>query len=148
MKVSDTMTRDVRVVRPDQSIREAADVMLATDVGALPVRDGDRLIGVITDRDIAIRAVAQGKSPDTPIRNVMTEQVCYCFDDQDVADIARNMAEIQLRRLPVVDRDKRLVGIVSIADIALSDGNGDATARAMQGVSKPAFSEGRAGAQA
>jgi CBS domain-containing protein len=112
-------------------------LMEETDVGSLPVRDGDRLIGVVTDRDIAIRAVAKGKSPDTPIREVMTEEVCYCFDDQDVTEIVGNMAEIQVRRLPVVNRDKRLVGIVSIADIALSDEDGNATAEAISGVSAP-----------
>jgi CBS domain-containing protein len=141
MRVSETMTCDVRVALPDQSIREAAETMGETDVGALPVRDGDRLIGVITDRDIAVRAVAKGKSPETPIREIMTEEVCYCFDDQDVADIAENMAEIQVRRLPVVERNKRLVGIVSIADIARSDGSGEATAQAVSGVSMPATGE-------
>jgi CBS domain-containing protein len=137
MRVNEAMTRDVRIVRPDQSIRDAAEAMRETDIGSLPVRDGDRLIGVITDRDIAIRAVAEGLAPDTPIREVMTEEVCYCFDDQDVAEIAENMAEIQVRRLPVVDRNKRLVGIVSVADIALADGDGEATAQAVCGISAP-----------
>jgi CBS domain-containing protein len=118
MKVSELMTRDVRVASPDQSICEAARMMAELDAGALPVGEHDRLVGMITDRDIAIRAVAHGKSPETRIRDVMTDDVKYCFDDQDVDDVADNMADIQVRRLPVLDRDKRLVGIIAIADIA------------------------------
>jgi CBS domain-containing protein len=118
MKVSEVMTRDVRVASPDQSISEAARMMAELDAGALPVGEHDRLVGMITDRDIAIRAVAHGKSPETRIRDVMTDDVKYCFDDQDVDDVADNMADIQVRRLPVLDRDKRLVGIIAIADIA------------------------------
>jgi CBS domain-containing protein len=93
-------------------------MMAELDAGALPVGEHDRLVGMITDRDIAIRAVAHGKSPETRIRDVMTDDVKYCFDDQDVDDVADNMADIQVRRLPVLDRDKRLVGIIAIADIA------------------------------
>ena len=121
MRVSEAMTRDVRVANPDQTIREAAQMMAELDAGALPVGEQDRLVGMITDRDIAVRAVAHGKSPDTRIREVMTDDVKYCFDDDDVEDVARNMADIQVRRLPVVNRDKRLVGIVAIADIAASE---------------------------
>ncbi len=118
MKVSEAMSRDVRIASPGQSICDAARLMADLDTGALPVGDNDRLVGMITDRDIAIRAVAQHKSPDTPVRDVMSEEVLYCFDDQDVKEIARNMGEQQVRRLPVVNRSKRLVGIVSLADIA------------------------------
>ena len=121
MRVSEAMTRDVRVANPDQTIREAAQMMAELDAGALPVGEQDRLVGMITDRDIAVRAVAHGKSPDTRVRDVMTDDVKYCFDDDDVEDVARNMADIQVRRLPVVNRDKRLVGIVAIADIAASE---------------------------
>jgi CBS domain-containing protein len=116
MRVSEAMTRDVRVANPDQTIREAAQMMAELDAGALPVGEQDRLVGMITDRDIAVRAVAHGKSPDTRIRDVMTDDVKYCFDDDDVEDVARNMADIQVRRLPVVNRDKRLVGIVAIEE--------------------------------
>src|ERR687883_714396 len=112
MRVSEAMTRDVRVASPEQSIREAARIMAEIDAGVMPVREGDRLVGMITDRDIAVRAVAEGKGPDTPIREVMTEDVKYCFEDDDTGDVARNMAEIQVRRLPVLTREKRLVGIV------------------------------------
>ncbi len=121
MRVSEAMTRDVRVANPDQTIREAAQMMAELDAGALPVGEQDRLVGMITDRDIAVRAVAHGKAPDTRIREVMTDDVKYCFDDDDVEDVARNMADIQVRRLPVVNRDKRLVGIVAIADIAAGE---------------------------
>lgn len=118
MKVNDCMTRDVRVVSPDQSIREAARLMAERDLGALPVGDNDRLVGMVTDRDIAVRAVCEGKSPDTPIHEVMSREVRYCFEDEDVDHVVRNMGEQQLRRLPVMSRDKRLVGIVSLGDLS------------------------------
>lgn len=117
-KISEFMTRDVRLAQPEQTIEQAAQIMADLDVGAVPVGKDDRLVGMITDRDIAIRAVAQGKSPETAIADVMTEEVDYCFDDDDVRDVAQNMGEIQVRRLLVVDHDKRLVGIVSLGDIA------------------------------
>jgi len=121
MKTSKCMTRDVQLVSPTQTIRDAARMMVELDAGALPVQQDDRLVGMITDRDIAVRAVAQGKSPDTPVRDVMSREVLYCFDDQEIADVARNMGEVKVRRLPVVNRDKRLVGIVSIGDLALKE---------------------------
>ena len=131
------MTRDMRVANPDQSIREAAEMMAELDAGALPVGEQDRLVGMITDRDIAIRAVAEGKSPDTRIRDVMTGDVKYCFDDDEVHDVARNMADIQVRRLPVVNRDNRLVGIVAIADLAAAEDAG-VVGEAVAGISEPA----------
>ena len=118
MKVCDAMSRDVQVASPKQSIRDAAKMMAKIDAGVLPVGEGDRLIGVITDRDIAIRAVAEGKAPTTKVGDVMSHEVLYCFDDQDHDDIAQNMAEMKVRRLPVVNRDKRLVGIISLGDLA------------------------------
>jgi CBS domain-containing protein len=121
MKVSKCMTRDVQLVSPTQTIRDAARMMAELDAGALPVQQDDRLVGMITDRDIAVRAVAQGKSPDSPVRDVMSREVLYCFDDQEIEDVARNMGEVKVRRLPVVNRDKRLVGIVSIGDLALKE---------------------------
>ena len=118
MKVCDAMSRDVQVASPKQSIRDAAKMMAKIDAGVLPVGENDRLVGVITDRDIAIRAVAEGKAPTTKIGDVMSHEVLYCFDDQDLEDIAQNMAEMKVRRLPVVNRDKRLVGIISLGDLA------------------------------
>jgi CBS domain-containing protein len=137
MKVSEVMTRDVRVANPEQSIREAAKMMAELDAGVLPVGAGDRLVGMITDRDIAIRGVAKGKAPDTPIRDVMTDDVKYCFDDEEVDDVARNMADIQVRRLPVVNREKRLVGIIAIADLAANE-DPEVVGEAVSGISEPA----------
>jgi CBS domain-containing protein len=121
MKVNKCMTRDVQLVSPTQTIRDAARMMAELDAGSLPVQQDDRLVGMITDRDIAVRAVAQGKSPDSPVRDVMSREVLYCFDDQEIEDVARNMGEVKVRRLPVVNRDKRLVGIVSNGDLALKE---------------------------
>ena len=121
MKVSKCMTRDVELVSPTQTIRDAAQMMAELDAGALPVQQDDRLVGMITDRDIAVRAVAQGKSPETPVRDVMSPELLYCFEDQEIEDVSRNMGEVKVRRLPVVNRDKRLVGIISIGDLALKE---------------------------
>lgn len=122
MQVSQTMTRDVRIANPEQSICDAAQMMADCDVGALPVGEKDRLVGMITDRDIAIRAVAQGKSPETKVRDVMSTEVKYCFEDDDIAHVVENIGDLQLHRLPVLDHNKRLVGIVALADIAASQG--------------------------
>jgi len=121
MKVSQIMTRDVRLLSPDQTIREAASLMADVDVGSLPVGDNDRLVGIITDRDIVIRAVAQGKSADTKVADVMSKEMLYCFDTDETDAVARNMGKAQVRRLPVVNSDKRLVGIVSLGDLARND---------------------------
>jgi CBS domain-containing protein len=136
MQVSEVMSRDVNIANPGQSIREAARMMADIDAGVVPVGENDRLVGVITDRDIAVRAVAAGKSPDTPIREIMSAEVKYCFEDDDISDVARNMAEIKLRRLPVVDGRKRLVGIISLGDIALAQGP-DTAGEALCGISEP-----------
>ena len=131
MRVSDAMTRDVRVATPGQSIRDVAQMMAEIDAGALPVGENDRLIGMITDRDITLRAVALGKGPETPVREVMSVEVMYCFEDEDLVHVAKNMGDIQVRRLPVVSRDKRLVGIVSLGDVSQREGlatTGEATA--------------------
>ena len=136
MKVSEVMTRDVQLIEPTQTIREAARRMAELDAGIMPVREGDRLVGMITDRDIAVRAVAEGKGPDTTIREVMTEDVKYCYEDDDTNDVARNMADIQVRRLPVLTRDKRLVGIISLGDISRSD-ESEAASVALGGITDP-----------
>jgi CBS domain-containing protein len=136
MKVSEAMTGDVRLVEPIQTIREAARLMAEMDAGILPVREGDRLVGMITDRDIAVRAVAQGKGPETSIREVMSDEVKYCFEDEDTDAVERKMADIQVRRLPVLNRDKRLVGILSLGDLAVHDKAAKVGA-AMAGISQP-----------
>jgi len=135
MKVSEAMTRDVRVSSPEETIRQAAKTMASLDAGALPVGENDHLIGMITDRDIAIRGIAQGKGPKAKVRDVMTQDVKYCFDDQEVEEVTRNMADIQVRRLPVLNRDKRLVGILSLGDIAISRDGKDA-GDALRGISR------------
>lgn len=135
-KISEVMTADVKLARPEQSIREAALVMAAADVGSLPVSDNDRLVGMVTDRDLVLRAIAKGLGVDTPVRDVMTAQIRYCRDDEDVASVAKNMAELGVRRLPVVDRDKRLVGIVALSNIAQS-GNQQASESLLEGVAQP-----------
>ena len=136
MKVSEAMTRDVRVASPDETIRKAAQTMADLDAGVLPVGEKDHLVGMITDRDIAIRGVAKGKGPKAKVRDVMTEDVKYCFDDQDIEEVTRNMADIQVRRLPVLNRDKRLVGILSLGDVAISH-DGKSAGDALRGISRP-----------
>ncbi|MEP6941741.1 MAG: CBS domain-containing protein [Betaproteobacteria bacterium] len=136
MKINKCMTRDVQLTSPTQSIREAAKTMAEIDAGMLPVGQDDRLVGMITDRDIAIRAVAEGKSPDTPVSEIMSKEVLYCFEDQELEEVARNMADIKVRRLPVLNRDKRLVGIVSLGDLSQKE-QPEVTAKAMTSISKP-----------
>ena len=137
MKVSECMTQDVEIVGPDQPIREAAQFMLRADAGVMPVGDGDGLVGMVTDRDIAVRAVAEGRGPDTPVRDVMTDDVVYCFDDDDVEEVAIKMSDAQVRRMPVLSREgEQLVGIVSLADISRSDQN-EAASVALDGITDP-----------
>ena len=121
MRVSEAMTRDVYISSPDETIQYAALAMAGIDAGVVPVADKDRLVGMITDRDIVIRAVAQGRSADTKVAAVMSREVLYCFDTDEIDDVARNMGKARVRRLPVVNRDKRLVGIVSLGDLARND---------------------------
>jgi CBS domain-containing protein len=136
MQVNEAMSTDVRLANPNQSIREAAAIMAEIDAGVLPVGDNDRLVGMITDRDIAIRGVAKGLKPDAKVRDVMSKEVMYCFEDEELDDVAQNMADLKVRRLPVLNRDKRLVGIVSLGDIAMADGP-DAAGEAICGISEP-----------
>jgi CBS domain-containing protein len=112
------MSTDVQLISPDRTIREAAQRMIEIDAGVLPVAENDRLVGMITDRDIAVRAVALGKSPDSKVREAMSGEVLYCYDDEDLTHVSRNMSDMKVRRLPVVNRDKRLVGVISVGDIA------------------------------
>lgn len=135
MIVREAMTRDVRTVSPDQSLQEAARLMLEIDAGALPVGENDKLVGMITDRDIAVRGVADGKPPTTSVRDVMSKEIRYCFEDEEINQVSRNMGDQQLRRLPVVDRNKRLVGILALADLATSAKAGQASA-ALHGISQ------------
>ncbi len=135
MKIRDAMTPTVRTVSPETSLREAARLMADGDLGALPVASGDRLAGMITDRDMVIRAIAVGKGPDITVGEVMTHEVLYCRADDEIADVCENMSDLQVRRLPVVDADKRLVGIVSLADIA--DSASDVAGEALEAITRP-----------
>jgi CBS domain-containing protein len=136
MKVADVMTTNVRLVTPNQTLREAAKMMLEADIGAVPVTENDRLVGMITDRDIAVRGVANGKGPSAKVKAIMTEQVKYCFEDEDLDQISKNMASIQMRRLPVMNREKRLVGIVSLGDLATTNRPRGEAEQALHGVSR------------
>ena len=123
-RISEVMTRDVHIADPNQTIREAARAMAEANIGGLPVGENDRLIGMITDRDIVMRAVATGKADNTKVRDVMTGRIRYCFDDDDINRVAENMASLGVHRLPVVNHDKRLVGIISRSNLARQAGNG------------------------
>ena len=136
MKVSDAMTPEVQLCTPDDTLRDAAQAMAALAVGLLPVTDNERLVGMISDRDIAIRGIGMGRGPEGRVGDVMTADVKYCYDDQDLDEVSANMGEIQVRRLPVLNRNKQLVGIIALGDIALIQG-GNGTGAALCGISRP-----------
>jgi CBS domain-containing protein len=136
MKVSEVMTRDVQTVRPDQSVQDAASFMLSADAGSIPVTENGRLMGMITDRDIAVRGIAKGYGPDTPVRELMTDDVICARDDDDIEDIASKMSEAQVRRLPVIDDQERLCGIVSLGDLS-RDADEESATEAFEGVTEP-----------
>lgn len=137
MKVSECMTPNVETVSSEQPIREAAQFMLRSDTGALPVCDGGRLSGMVTDRDIAVRAVAEGRGPDTPVRDVMSDEILFIYEDQDVEEAAMLMSDRQVRRLPVKSREgEELVGIVSLADVSRSEMS-EAASVALDGITDP-----------
>ena len=134
MKVSDVMNTDVETVRPDQMVRDAARFMLQADAGSIPVTEGNRLVGMITDRDIAVRGVALGYGPETPVSELMTSGIVSAHADELIEEAARKMGEAQVRRLPVIDHDERLVGIVSLGDLA-RETDEDTASQALEGVS-------------
>lgn len=121
MRISECMTRDVQVCGPETSLRDAARMMADCDAGALPVGENDRIVGMITDRDMAIRGLARGLGADAPVREAMSEQVRYCFEDEEANEVLEMMAQQKVRRMPVLSRDKRLVGIISLGDLSRSD---------------------------
>jgi CBS domain-containing protein len=134
------MTPGVECARPTDSVAHAAERMRQLNVGSLPVCDNDRLVGMITDRDITVRATASCCAPEaTCVRDVMTPEVIYCFDDQDVSEAARLMEERQVRRIVVLNRDKRLVGVVSLGDLAVKTGDEELSGEALEQVSEPAL---------
>ena len=136
MKISEVMTTDVETVSADQTAREAAAFMLRADAGSIPVCEGKRVVGMITDRDIAVRGVAEGRGPDTPISELMSDGIICAHEDDDVQAVARRMSEEQVRRLPVIDSEEQLVGIVSIGDLTRETA-GEAAQQALEGVSAP-----------
>ena len=136
-KLKDLMSRDVKVISPDMSIQEAAREMRDGDFGLLPVGEDDRMMGTISDRDITIRAVAEGKNASTKVRDVMSEGVAWAYEDDSVEEAAKIMSERQVRRLPVVNRNKRLVGIVALGDFAVDSSEIQPAAQALSEISKP-----------
>jgi CBS domain-containing protein len=137
-QIRDVMTRDVRTVQPETSLRVAAQCMEELNIGVLPVCDGERLVGMVTDRDITVRGVAQGKLADEcTVAEVMSASVRSCQEDQDVDDVLDEMSDVQIRRLPVVDHQKRLVGIVSLGDLSERGGEQRRVAEALRGISSP-----------
>jgi CBS domain-containing protein len=138
MQIRDVMTKGVEVIRPDDTLQLAAQKMKTIDVGPLPVCDGQRLLGMITDRDIIVRATAEGCDPKTtPVRDAMTPEVVYAFEDQDIDEAAQLMKERQLRRLVVLDRNKKLVGILSLGDIAADARDDRMSGEVLEKVSEP-----------
>lgn len=139
MQVKDIMTPQVEVIHPDATVTEAAKKMSRLEIGPLPVCDGDRLVGMVTDRDIIVRAIAKGRDPNTiKVREVITPEVVYCFEDQEVKTVAQMMQLRQIRRVPVLNHDKRLVGIVSLGDLAVETGNEKLAGKTLEHVSEPA----------
>ena len=136
MRISEVMTRNVKTVRPGQTAREAASFMLSEDAGSMPVSEGDRLIGMITDRDIAVRGVAMGYGPETPVREMMTDEVICAREEDDVEEVATKMSQAQVRRLPVIDANEKLCGIVSLGDLS-REATGETAHHALDGVSAP-----------
>jgi CBS domain-containing protein len=137
MKVAEAMTRDVHIIQADATLKEAASIMAKEDVGMLPVHENDKLVGMITDRDIALRCVAQGQKADSRVRDAMTKDVKYCYEDDDLEDAMQNMSDIQVRRLPVMDREKKLTGIVALADAARQLAKAASTGETLSGIVRP-----------
>ena len=139
MELREIMTRDVEVVSSDASLKDAASKMKRLDVGLIPVCDGDRLQGMLTDRDITIRATAEGRDPKTTkVSEVMSTDVAYCLEEQEVVEAASLMEARQIRRVPILDQDKRLVGIVSLADIAVHVRDRELSGETLEEISEPA----------
>lgn len=136
-QLKDLMSRDVKVIGPDMTIGDAARKMRDGDFGMMPVGEDDRMIGTISDRDIAIRAVAEGKDAGTKVRDVMSEGIAWAYEDDSVEQAAMIMSEHQVRRLPVVDREKRLVGIVALGDFAVESSEIRPTSLALSEISRP-----------
>ena len=139
MRLAEVMTRYVEVIGADASLQEAAAKMKQLDIGLIPICEKDELKGTVTDRDIAIRATAEGRDPShTKVSDIMSEEIAYCFEDQEIEEATRLMEERQIRRLPILNRKKRLVGIVSLGDLAVHAGQNEQTGETLKEVSRPA----------
>jgi CBS domain-containing protein len=136
MKINEIMSREVRTISPDTPLREVAQIMRQADIGALVINQNDRMAGMVTDRDLVVRAMAEGMNMDTPVSRIMSDEVRYCFEDEEIDHVAKNMAQIEKRRLPVVNRDKRLVGMVSLANVASCNAD-KVSANLLRGVAQP-----------
>jgi CBS domain-containing protein len=138
MKIHELMTRNVQVVAPEDSIRRAAQLMDRLNVGVLPVCNGRRLVGILTDRDITVRATSAGLAPDQcKVSDVMTGEPRYCYEDDPVGEVTRLMGDMQIRRVPVVDRNNQLCGIVALGDLATDAKNDRAVGEALEQISSP-----------
>ena len=141
-QLKDVMSRQVKVISPEMTIKEAAQTMSEGNFGMVPVSENDRMIGALSDRDIAIRAVAEGKGPTTKVREVMSTGIFWAYEDDTVEQAAKLMSEHQVRRLPVVDRNKRLVGIVALGDFAVDHTEIKPAAEALAKISEPSQPRG------
>jgi CBS domain-containing protein len=139
MKLKDIMTKNPKVIPANASVRDAARLMKDIDTGAIPVIENNQVVGMVTDRDIVLRSTAEGRNPnETKIDDVMTHEFYFCYEDQDVKDAAKLMQEKQIRRLPIVNHDKHLVGIVSLGDLSVDVGNDKLSGKTLEDISKPA----------
>lgn len=136
MKIRDVMTRSVETVTPDQTAQEAASFMARAEAGSIPVCENDKLVGMVTDRDIAVRGVAEGQGPDCKVRDLMTDHIICAREDEDIDSVAQRMSREQVRRLPVLDDNNRMVGIVSLGDLS-RETDGETANQALEGVSQP-----------
>lgn len=136
MNISEVMTKEVNVIDRNKSVQEAASIMRDNDIGSLPVAENDKLIGVLTDRDLTKKILAEGKSPDTKVGDCVDKKIRYCFDDQSVDEVSDQMSDLKIRRMPVMNRDKKLVGIVSLGDLAKNRSTRDEASEAHSSITQ------------
>jgi CBS domain-containing protein len=143
MLLREMMTANIEEISADATLMQAAQKMKLLDIGAIPVREKDRLVGIITDRDIAVRAVAEGRDPKKmPVREAMSRDICFCYEDESVESAAKLMEEKQIRRLPIFDRRERAIGIVSLGDLAVRNRDDQLSGKVLERVSTPGQANG------
>jgi CBS domain-containing protein len=139
MKLKDIMTKNVEIITPEISLKDAAMRMKDLNIGILPVGENDRLVGMVTDRDITIRAVSEGKDPAaTKVREIMTPDAKYCFEDDDITAAAKKMKDLQIRRVLVLNKEKRVTGIISLGDMVVDSGDDKMSGEVLHKISEPA----------